>query len=199
MLNLLYILANVIPAAILTVTFGIVLYKVLKGSRFKFIITVAGLLLVSNLSTVVATLTENYNSHNDVSVFSIACYSIFLFLQFAAFNESHWLFAFQYFIISRDAEKVIKSSDQPFVKTRRDRLIKRTVSTFNIILPLLQSVCFCIFIFTYLRDSKSVHFWLDCFTYSLWGSVALQFGSGVLLGYAVLKIRKSVKENETEQ
>ena len=76
----LYVASYIGPSAVLVLVYGALLYKVSRGSRFKFVITVAGLLLVSNVCTILSILTSNYNSHHDVTYFSVGLYCVSIFL-----------------------------------------------------------------------------------------------------------------------
>ena len=70
-----------LTSSILTIAFGAVLYKVMTGTGFKFVTVVAGLLLTSNVTHIVATLADSKIFKPDGTDWSwLGVYCIFIFI-----------------------------------------------------------------------------------------------------------------------
>jgi hypothetical protein len=80
--------------AILVVAFLTTLIKVLKNSKFVFMIKITSLLMVSNTAGVMVVIADGNITKSDVSVIWFWIQAIFVCLRTSTINIAYWLFAF---------------------------------------------------------------------------------------------------------
>jgi hypothetical protein len=127
-------------SGILVLLYGATLIKVCRGSKYKFVITLLVLLLLSNLS-IFPYMGSFYElitkSFSNVPWFWITLDSFCGFTLLACFNAAHWIFAFEYYSIARFMPFVLKGQDLPESKVKCDRVLNKVMLLLNIALPFL--------------------------------------------------------------
>lgn len=81
---------------IMIVAYVATLIKVLRSSKFKFVIKLLALLIVSNLAGILTIICDGFADSAWVWALSISA-----FVRSLMFNLAYWMFAFQYYTISR--------------------------------------------------------------------------------------------------
>lgn len=112
-----YNLQTAVLSFALAMMYLTVLFKVHRGSKFKFVTIISALMLVSNLTAIFVVYT-NYvilgqyapdKTSYPKSVFVwIVLQAISSFLRDSSFNVAHWEFAFKYFKISIEVPYLLK-------------------------------------------------------------------------------------------
>ena len=111
-----YDVEQIIQSSLLIVLYSATLFVVLRGSKFKLIIQIISLLLVSNVASILVSV-----ANTKIVGFEQAglpgwdqtwvwVQVIATFFRDSTFNVSHWMFTFEYFKISKFMPSVIEDS-----------------------------------------------------------------------------------------
>ena len=102
-----------VTSIIQVLAFSAVLIKVAFGSRFKFVITVAGLLLVSNLALFAALFADikAYPSEKPSNMTWVTVLVSCDFVMFICFNQGNWIFAYKYNNIPSTVQMVLTNEN----------------------------------------------------------------------------------------
>ena len=65
---------------------------------------------------------------------------MFVFIRDASFNTSHWIFAFEYFMLQKTMPYVLKGEEVPTEDKMFDKAIFYTMLSINILVPLFEGV-----------------------------------------------------------
>ena len=80
-------------------------------------------------------------------------------IELACFNVAHWIFAFQYFKISRSAPHAFNDSNIIKQNEKCDSALNKIMMFFNILLPVLFGICN--FFWNYIAITDGIEpFWL---------------------------------------
>jgi len=83
-----------------------------KSTKFTFLVTLLCLLLASNVAGLIVveadTKLAKYEIGDPIPVFWTVTLSVFVFLRNATFNYATWLFAYQYYTLSRNTPFLLK-------------------------------------------------------------------------------------------
>ena len=190
-------------SSILIVIYLVVLIRALKGSGFKFVIQLCGLLLVYNLAVIarywslkaIIKSLDNDLSKNSIISWLVAEASA-LVIQWACFNLAHWFFAYQYFEIARQTPFLKANEDVPQNILKCDKAINKTMITLNIFFPLMYGIS--TFQWNYIEiyiGEKPL--WLVIGARLLINVIVfLQIVSGTFVGYALFKIKQSINKED---
>ena len=102
-----------LTSAILVLALSAVLIKVAVGSRYKFVITVAGLLLVSNLALVAQLFAfiKAYPSETEANMTWVTVLVSCKFVMLICFNQGNWIFAYKYNNIPSTVQMVLTNEN----------------------------------------------------------------------------------------
>ena len=196
-----FLYVQLISACVLVLLYSVVLTKVIKGSKYKFIIYILILLLISNVATIVYTndcqmIFELFNNPDDnINIQPWLYLQLFVVpIKDSCFNVAHLSFAFEYFKLARIMPYVLKQQDVPLKVITLDQCIFRFWLFLNILAPILEGVGEFGFnskiLSTTLRQPTVKTYW-DPIQFSFKVLVGLlQCVIGGYLGYAVFKIRQ---------
>ena len=167
-----------VTSIILVLALSAVLIKVAFGSRFKFVITVAGLLLVSNLALVAQLFAfiKAYPSETEANMTWVTVLVSCKFVMLICFNQGNWIFSLQYNSVPRTVQMVLKHENN------KKEQIKTWVV--NLVFTVLN------FIFVAMNN---VSYWIDVY-YNLKGSnpkgvtVASVFNVIAVIGEFILQL-----------
>jgi len=129
-------------SAILVLVLCAVLIKVVVGSRFKFVITVAGLLLVSNLAQVAQLFAFRKAYPSDETPANMTWVTVMCscgFVNLICFNQGNWLFALKYNNIPSTVQMVLtnENNKQQLPKTW---VVNLVFTVFNFIFIAIYNV-----------------------------------------------------------
>lgn len=94
--NTAYLISYYLMNVTLVPAYSAVLHKTWKGTKSKFVFTVAGFLLVANLTNIIATTADLYMYKQSESYGKnglIWTFLVSVFAQFFCFTQGHWVFA----------------------------------------------------------------------------------------------------------
>ena len=177
--------------AILVVAFLATLIKVLNNSKFVFMIKITSLLMVSNAAGVMVVIADGNITKSDFSVIWVWIQAIFDCLSTSTINIAYWLFAFQYYKISRYTPYLLKSDSPPVEMINFDNK--------NNVVFMVLNVCFSFFVAgtlliynlcIYNENNQKCTAWIISSTVGLFLVGLMQLISGVYFAWAVFKIRK---------
>ena len=185
--------------AVLVVAFLATLIKVLKNTKFVFMIKMTSLLLVSNAAGVMVVIADANITKSDFSVIWAWTQAIFVFMRTTTINSAYWLFAFQYYKISRYTPYLLKSDTPPDEMVNFDDKINVVLTVLNVFFPFFVAVTLLIYNLCLfhedISDDQTCTAWIISSTVGLFLVGLIQLISGVYFGWAVLKIRKHLIEN----
>ena len=164
------------------------LIKVCKGSKYKFVIKLLILLIVSNICLLVSEWSFYvYQTRTFVGVpwFWISLSAISSFILLVCFNLSRWIFAFEYYSISRFMPYVLNDRDLPESELKFDRRLNKTMISINLTIPFLNQVAqFCNNWWYFANAKISGNFYWSYIVTKMF-ELLLQVLSGLLLGYGL--------------
>ena len=110
----LYYYSGLFTSLLLIPIYVVVLLKAKNGTNYKFVTGIIWLLIVSNIGQI-AFLVSNYFVPQNywVNLCVVVVLSISKSVQDATFNVAHWIFAMEYFSISRSMPYVVKQQPVP--------------------------------------------------------------------------------------
>ena len=190
---------TLVTSSIIILMYIATLIKVCRGSKYKFVIRLLILLIVSNLCLLLSEWSfYEYKTRTFVGVpwFWISLSAISSFTLLVCFNISRWIFAFEYYSISRFMPYVLKDEDLPENEQKFDKRLNKIMITINIAIPFLNQVAqFCNNWWYFARAKVYGKFYWTYIATKVF-EVMLQLFSGFLLGYGLRKIRKNLKLSE---
>jgi hypothetical protein len=172
------------------------LIKVCRGSKYKFVIKLLILLIVSNICLLVSDWSFYiYKTRTFVGIpwFWISLSAISSFILLVCFNLSRWIFAFEYYSISRFMPYVLKGQDLPESELKFDTKFNNTMISINVAIPFFNQVAQFINNWWYFANIGGDWYWTYIVTKML--ELLLQVFSGFLLGYGLRQIRKNLKSS----
>ena len=131
----------VAASGLLIMLYGATLVKACRGSKYKFVVKLLILLILSNVALILNYLSYYWWFQTDFSnraIVWISLLSISGFLLIACFNLSYWMFAFEYYSIARFMPFVLKGQDLPESKLKCDGAINKIMLFLNIAAPLVN-------------------------------------------------------------
>lgn len=114
------------------------------------------------------------------------------FVRDATFNVSHWLFAFEYYTISRFMPFVVEGLQIPSEMVAKDKVVYVAILSLNLLIPLAEATSLLIY---NLNDERTRLETIGMITMRVAVGV-LQIVSGVFLGYAILKVKRYLSDKE---
>ena len=114
----------------------------------------------------------------------------FLVVRNSTFNEGHWVFAREYFVTSQYMPYLLAKEPVPYQLIKRNKLIKQTVSTLNLSVPLCQGLSLFAADMTFGTPA-----WQKWTTFNVLANdtnYLLQTVTIIFLGIAITRIRKVV-------
>jgi hypothetical protein len=107
----LYYYSGLLTSLILIPIYVSVLMKARVGSKFKFVNRIVWLMIVSNIAIIVFLGARDFYTaweHSNVVFWCLrVMLSIATFLNYSTFNVAHWMFAMEYYSISRSMPFVV--------------------------------------------------------------------------------------------
>lgn len=100
--------------AVITIPLSFTLYIACRDFRFRFILTLCILLIITDISTAffaVGLSLESSPIHKEYPIRIAIEVGITAFIFNAGSNSIHWIFAFKYFIISKEIPNAIKAKN----------------------------------------------------------------------------------------
>lgn len=183
-----------------------VLVKVHRGSQFRFVTVISGLMLVSNLTGILVVITNfeilgaydpNKTSYSAGVFIWIVVQAITMFLRDSTFNVAHWEFAFKYFKISIEVPQLLKGGTADDSNDKFFKFTYYSLLVLNVLVALLSSVAIALYNFAVfkLRDiSQTITALTQAFKFSVGGS---QLISGIVLIGSLIKISRELSRNNT--
>lgn len=110
----------------------------------------------------------------------------------ATFNVAHWLFAFEYYTISRFMPFVVEGQQIPAEMVAKDKMVYVAMLSLNFLIPLAEASTLLIY---NLNDERTRLETISMITMRVVVGV-LQIVSGVFLGYAILKVKRYLDDKE---
>ena len=135
-----YVLTQLICAGILLLLYSATLYKVITTTKFKLVVMLLCLLIVSTVAEFVVLKADSKLVETEHQTLLKSLQSAFFFIRDATFNLAYWLFAWQYFTIARNTPYLLKQQTPPEEMTVFDNKINVVMSVLNIIVPLVAAI-----------------------------------------------------------
>jgi hypothetical protein len=128
--------------ALLIAAYALTIYQVVKSTKFSFLVQLLVLLLVSNLAgiLVIEADTKFSVTDNNVALVWKIIQAVAIFIRNATFNYALWLFAFQYYTLSRYTPFYLKQQNPPEDMTSYDEKVNKLLTYANVIVPLIQAI-----------------------------------------------------------
>ena len=135
--------------SLLVVLYSITLIRVLQSTKFNFVVKLLVLLISSNLAGIVVValnrpIVENEDNNTQESVFVDVSQAVFVFIRDATFNYAYWLFAWQYYTISRYTPFLLKHESVPTEVKSFDDKINVVLTSLNFVVSLFYSIALLI-------------------------------------------------------
>jgi hypothetical protein len=194
-------------SGLLVLMYAVTLIRVFSGRRFSFVVKLIVLLIFSNMAAISATsanyeFTQHDQTTKDVNLW-IYIQSVSSAIRDTCFNVSHWMFAFEYYSISRYMPFLLMKLSPEADMISFDEKIYKVFLVLNILLPVVNGVSLAVFNFCDKiyppEEIGHCTFWSKFQFTVLYLVGVLMLISGVYLGYAITKIRKHLKENGGKQ
>ena len=136
-------------AIILLVTYSATLIRVLRGSRFQLVIRLIVILMLYNvgelahywLLNIIVKMSKSESYNNSVMIGLLAAEGLGFIVEKVCFNVSHWMYAFQYYKIARQAPFSIEMDYVPEKIIKADNILNKITLSLNIVLPLVAGSC----------------------------------------------------------
>ena len=142
-----YDYSQCILAAILAVVYVLILCRIKRGTNYTFVIRLITLLLLSNVALIAQILIWQYMQSNWAvgsntvrQDFVLVAQSVAEFIRDFCFNTAHWIFAFEYYTISKTMPYVLRGEDIPEKAVSQDAKLYTVFLFLNILAPLLEGI-----------------------------------------------------------
>ena len=195
-----YDYTTMITSIILIAMFVAVLIRVLLGAKFSFVVIIAILLIVSNVSSIADLIAANnlikYYFDSNESGWERANWmmGVFSFSRDATFSVANWIFSYEYYRIAKFMPFVVLDREVPASLISRDRLIFWLVLGLNILAPLATSTTGFIANLEGGRTDQSAKNWIIASIVTRYSVGLMQLVSGVFIGVAIYKIRAFIAD-----
>jgi hypothetical protein len=143
-------------SAILAVLFSVVLAKNLMSLQFKFITSISGLLILSNLAFIFCAkgdgeiFRRENNPQAGVDLW-IDFLGVFSTLRDASFNVATWIFAFEYYKIGRMMPLALKGMTMPRGMITYNMVTNIVFLALNCVLPVVEGILITISNYKYFK------------------------------------------------
>ena len=103
-----YLLVQLMASSLLVPCYSGVLIKVMKGSKYKFVIKLTWLLLVSNIAAIIVVVANSFVYSWDLKnpvegIITWGCWveGSGVAIRDVTFNTAHWMFAYEYYLMAK--------------------------------------------------------------------------------------------------
>lgn len=180
-----------------------VLVKVIRGSRYKFVIRLLVIMIcgtVGNLINCYANylyFLKDIEENGKPEMSTIWLVVVTQCIMNESLGSSHWIFAMQYFRIGRFLPQILKGEPIPEKTERRLKCLFWSILSIMVFLPLLKAVSLYEINFDeYYYQNSDPGAWSFLAIALSFMVTTMQIISGCLLIYGVNKIRKYYRNNE---
>jgi hypothetical protein len=108
-----YFYSGLFTSLLLIPIYVVVLSKAKNGTNYKFVTGIIWLLILSNIGQILFLASNYFAASYWFNLCVIVVLSISKSVQDATFNVAHWLFAMEYYSISRSMPYVVKQQPVP--------------------------------------------------------------------------------------
>ena len=175
--------------ALLVLVYCATLIKVLTGSRYKFVIKLVCMLMISNVCSVIP-----YYLAKHWYLFSGVVLNLLFFfartIGTTCFNIAMWMFAFEYYSMSRKTPFLLKNFKVPKFIERQDRNLNYVMFSLNIIIPIFFGISR--FVYSDYRETATFWKWANSLSYIF--VIILQIITGAYQISALSKIKTFMNE-----
>lgn len=151
-----YNLTQAVLASLLLIMYVTTLVRVCRGRKFSFVVKLILLLMFSNIAMISASISnyevllkEKTNDEtektNDETTLYLWIASISFATRDATFNVAHWMFAFEYYSISRYMPFLLMKARPRISMVRCDELIYKLFLILNIFAPIMNGASLLIY------------------------------------------------------
>jgi hypothetical protein len=180
-------------AVVLTVCYTYSFVKNKTGAKMDFLILICGLLIISNIASVIVVFSNSEVFNENHVGFFIFVQGLFTFLRDFSFNVAHWNFAYQYLISAISMPYIFEHKPLPKTIDRNCRILNISVLTLNIFSSFMQAIGLVIINLKIINQNVSEG-WLDTYVVFRFSIGIEQLISGIFLIAAVIIIRRILIE-----
>ena len=118
-------------------------FKVLRGSKHCFLITLIGLLMGYNVSDFLCNTFARVWIEDPTQKYPyLQLQSVFIFLRDATFNLVHWIFSFKYWVIAFELDLIIYNEKIAGLAITAIKTLNYTVIALDILMPAVYATTF---------------------------------------------------------
>jgi hypothetical protein len=190
-----YILAMELSSGLLILLYAMTLCKVILGSRHKMLIQLLIMLALNNIGVIAdCEINRIIVRHNNEGSPTSKQVDLGQFLSTQvrdiSFNLAHWLFAFEYYAISKLIPFVLQHRSLPEGMLVQQRLLFWAVFALNITTPFLEGLTTYEYNLYYTAQGVTSSFWGLLMSLAKFAVGLCQIISAAFLGIAIYKISK---------
>lgn len=199
-----YLLVMEASSAILILLFTITLIKVCLGSRHKMLMQLLVLLVLSNIGVIadceINTIIVRHNNEGAQTSKQVDL-GQFLSTQVRdiSFNLAHWIFAFEYYAISKLIPFVLQQKSLPGGMLAQQRFFFWAVLVLNITSPFLEGLMTFEYNLFYIAEGVTSSFWGLLMCLAKFAVGLCQIISAAFLGIAIYKISKMLSSKRAKR
>jgi len=137
-----YNFTQVVLATLLLVMYITTLGRVCRGRKFSFVVKLIVLMMFSNIALISGSISNYKESLKEKASTEMKLFmwtaAISFAIRDATFNVAHWMFAFEYYIISRYMPYLLMKTRPSSRMIRCDELINKFFMFFNVFAPIMS-------------------------------------------------------------
>lgn len=137
-----YNATQAVLATFLLVMYTATLIRVCRGRKFSFVVKLIILMMFSNIALISGSVSNYEESLKEKASIETTLFMWTAAVSFgvrdATFNVAHWMFAFEYYSISRYMPYLLMKTTPSRQMIRCDELINKILMFFNVLAPIMS-------------------------------------------------------------